>query len=142
MTTQANELLVQRDERPATTSRLGELLIGVGLIAILVVAILGRPGQGGAIAAAFFVVIIGLVVRFPTLLEDGTSTEAGVPAASSMRVALLLVVSIFGLLTVKVGWDVTGLEALRIDPSWAWVLGAALGGKAFQSFAEISGKGK
>jgi hypothetical protein len=30
----------------------------------------------------------------------------------------------------------------KADPSWAWVLGAALGGKAFQSFAEISGKGK
>jgi hypothetical protein len=58
-----------------------------------------------------------------------------------MRVAVLLVVSVFALLTLKAGWDAPGLDALKIDPTWAWILAAALGGKAFQSFAEATGRG-
>src|SRR5258708_1855857 len=61
----------------ATPTRLGEVLIAIGSIAILVEAIAMRGAQGGPIAAGFFMVIVGLVIRFPTLLEDGTVTESG-----------------------------------------------------------------
>lgn len=91
-------------------------------------------------AAALFLVIVGLVIRFPALLTDGTMTDAGVPAVSTMRISVLLIVSVFAILTVKAGWAAPTLEGLKIDPSWAWVLGAALGGKAVQSFAEWTGK--
>lgn len=89
-------------------------------------------------AAALFLVIVGLVIRFPALLTDGTVTDAGVPAVSTMRISVLLIVSVFAIL--KAGWAAPTLEGLKIDPSWAWVLGAALGGKAVQSFAEWTGK--
>ena len=127
-------------ESDPTSMRLGELLVGAGAVEILIFACLRRGGQGGAIAAGLFLVIVGLVIRFPTLLSDGGTTDSGAPSMSTMRVAVLLVVSVFAILTVKAGWAATGLDSLRIDPSWAWVLGAVLGGKAVQSFAEWTGK--
>jgi hypothetical protein len=134
----------QRDSAPAeaTPTRMADVLIGAGSIAILVVGVAGHASQGGAIAAGLFVVVVGLVIRYPTLLQDGSQTDSGTPAVSTMRVAVLLVVSIFAMLTIKAGWGTPGLDALKIDPSWAWILGAALGGKAAQSFAEAAPKGK
>ena len=51
--------------------------------------------------------------------------------------AFILAVSVFVLVTIKVGWGTPNLVELKIDTSWAWILAAALGGKAAQSFAEL-----
>jgi hypothetical protein len=128
------------DDAP-TTRRLGAVLAAGGSIALVVAAVLGRGATGAIVSASFFAVIVGLVLLFPTLLQDGTKTESGAPSVSSMRVATLMVVSTFALATLKAGWGASKLSELQLDPTWAWVLAAALGGKAFQSFAEANGKG-
>jgi hypothetical protein len=53
-----------------------------------------------------------------------------------MRVAVLKVISLFVVLTIKAGWAAKSLADLQLQQTWVWVLAAALGGKAFQSFAE------
>lgn len=106
---------------------------------MVAIAILARPYQGGAIAAGFFTVIVGLVLRFPTLLQDGSRAADNSGNVSTMRVAVLLIVSVFGLLTIKTGWNVPRLEDLKPDSTWIGVLGVAFGGKVFQSFAESQG---
>jgi hypothetical protein len=121
---------------PETPSRLGEFLIGAGSVGMFAMSLMSRSNHGGAIAAALFVVIVGLVIKFPTLLQDGSATDQGTAAVSAMRVSLLLVVSVFAILTVKAGWASVSLDSLKIDQSWAMVLGAALTGKVVQSFAE------
>lgn len=93
-----------------------------------------RATHGGIIASALFTVICGMIIRYPTLLQTKTGT-ADSESVSTMRAAVLLVVSVFAILTVKAGWGSFGLDALKIDQSWAWVLGAAFGGKALQSFS-------
>jgi hypothetical protein len=85
---------------------------------------------GGLAAAGMFFVILGTVFFFPTMLTD---TEG---QTSTMRVAVLLVVSLFVVLTLKTGWGATKLSELDIQQNWAWVLAAAFGGKALQSFSE------
>ena len=120
--------------------RLGGMLAAGAVIALVTATVLGRGASGAIVAACVFAVIVGLVLCYPTLLQDGTVTDAGAPAVSTMRAAVLLVVSVFALLTLKAGWSASAIAALKLDPSWAWVLAAALGGKAFQSFAEATGK--
>jgi hypothetical protein len=117
------------------------MLSAGGAIVLVVAAVLGKGTTGGVVSASFFLVIVGLVLLNPTLLQDGTTTESGVPAVSTMRVAILLVVSAFTLVTLKAGWAATRLADLKLDETWAWVLAAAFGGKAVQSFAETPGKG-
>jgi hypothetical protein len=125
-----------------TLRRFGGLLTGGGAVALVAASIFAKADAAGSIVSAcLFAVIVGLVLLNPTMLQDGTKTDAGEPAVSSMRVAILLVVSTFTLVTVKAGWAAAGVADLKLDPSWAWVLAAALGGKAAQSFAEISSKG-
>lgn len=114
--------------------RLGLFLIGLGALAlagaVLSPLLGGSTETGGVAAVGMFLVILGLVFYFPSLLNDDTG------ATSTMRVAVLMVVSLFVVLTLKAGWGADTLEKLKLQDSWVWVLAAALGGKAFQSFAE------
>lgn len=114
--------------------RLGALLVFVGLVGLIFAALDIVPADpGSAAAVSMFLVIMGLVFYFPTLLDgDGGQT-------STMRVAVLMIVSLFVVLTLKAGWGAESLEDLALSDSWIWVLGAALGGKAAQSFAENAG---
>jgi hypothetical protein len=115
---------------------IGTLMMGAGTLAMLAGAVLDRPSSGSIVGAAVFTVIMGLAVRFPTMLQDGTLTEGDRPAYSTMRVVLLLVAGAFVMLTVKVGWTTPSLDLLKVDTSWAMVLGVVLGGKVIQSVTE------
>ncbi len=115
---------------------IGTLMMALGVLAMLVGAVANRDWSGATVAAAVFTVVMGLAMRFPTLLQDGSVTEENRPAYSSMRVVMLLVAGTFVMLTVKVGWTTQSLEQLKIDQSWALVLGVVLGGKVFQGMAE------
>jgi len=121
---------------------IGSVMIAAGTLAMLGGVIAGAASQavkaatGSIVAAAIFAIIIGLAIRFPTMLQDGTMTEDLRPAYSCTRVVLLLVVSAFVVLTVKAGWSAEGLAALKIDPSWALILGVVLGGKVAQGLTE------
>ena len=119
-------------------SVVGALMIGAGSVAMLAAAIANRPASGSIVAAAIFTVILGLAIRFPTLLQDGTVTEDNRPAYSSTRVVVLLVVGAFVMLTVKVGWSTASLDLLKVDQSWALILGVVLGGKVVQGIAEAN----
>lgn len=120
----------------------GIILITIGVLGLAAAAGLrfidGYLVPGDLPAVAMFLFLIGLVFYFPDLLKEDT---AG--AGSSMRVAVLMVVSVFVLLTLKAGWAVSNLEELKIDQSWAWLIGVTLGAKTAQSFAEAwSRKGR
>jgi hypothetical protein len=124
-----------------TTRRLGEALLALGTTALVSAAFVARGSGGGVAAAALFTVIIGVAVRYPTLLQDGSTSPSGAPNVSSMRVAVLIIVSVFGVLTLKAGWSATSIEALKINDTWVYLLGVALGAKALQSIAEGVGPG-
>ncbi len=129
--------LLARDSLGDSVLRLiGTAMIGVGSLAMLAGAAADRSWSGAFVAAAIFIVIVGLAVRFPTMLQDGTVTEENRPSYSTMRVVVLLVVGAFVMLTVKAGWATTSLDALKVDQSWALVLGVVLGGKVVQGMAE------
>jgi hypothetical protein len=117
--------------------RLGPFLVALGTLALAWAGVesLIQPAfnAGGIAATGLFIVILGLVLLFPTLLSDDTGQT------STMRVCVLMVVSLFVVLTVKAGWGAPDLEHLKLQDSWVWVLAAAFGGKAFQSFAENGG---
>jgi hypothetical protein len=116
----------------------GNILLAIGTLGLLVGSLFrSEAASGGVVAAAIFTVLVGLCVRFPSLLQDGTLAADMTPNYSSMRVIVLMVVAVFAVLTIKVGWTTAGIDKLKIDESWAWVLAAALGGKVTQSvFAE------
>jgi hypothetical protein len=127
----------------AALSTLGRICVALGVGCLVLVAALvalGHPVDGALPACALVLVVHGMALCFPTLLQDGTTAPGGGANVSTMRVAVLVVVDVFALVTVKAGWSTASLADLKIDPSWAWVLGAALGGKAVQSFAENATK--
>ena len=118
----------------------GIILIAIGVVGLALAAGLrfidGFLVPGDLPAVAMIFLFIGLVFYFPDLLKDPSN------GGSSMRVAVLMVVSLFVILTLKAGWTVTNLEELKIDQSWAWLIGVTLGAKMGQSFAEAWSQNK
>jgi len=109
------------------------LMFSVAVLALA--AILPWSGHrvpGEAPACAMVMLMVGLTLVKPSLVLSKDDSQQ----VSAMRIAVLLVVGVFTLLTVKSGWSCTSLEQLKLDSSWAWVVIAALGGKAAQSFSE------
>ena len=136
----AAPLIAPESASEAVLRIIGRFMMAAGVMTMLVGAVANREWSGATVAAAAFTVVMGLAMRFPTLLQDGTMTEDKRPAYSSMRVVMLMVAGTFIMLTVKVGWTTQSLEQLKIDQSWALVLGVVLGGKVFQSMAEANAK--
>ncbi len=88
--------------------------------------------QAELVTIAYLFTMIGLLLLFPGLLATGTVTKDGTTEVSAMRFAVLMVVMLFVVITFKAGWSV-GLAELKIDSTWAWILGIAFGGKVAQS---------
>jgi len=138
----AAPLIAPETASEAALRIIGTIMMALGVLAMLVAAVANREWSGATVAASVFTVVMGLAMRFPTLLQDGTVTDENRPAYSSMRVVMLLVTGTFIMLTVKVGWTTQDLAQLKIDQSWALVLGVVMGGKVFQSMAEANAQKK
>lgn len=109
-------------------------LVSIGLIGFLVEVIAGPalhiPDNGGVPAAAILFVMVGMAFYFPDLLQgpDG--------GFSTMRMTVFMIILVFVVLSIKIGWQTSSFDEFRIDSTWVYILGLAFGGKVFQSFGE------
>lgn len=93
---------------------------------------------GGAAAAAGILIVIALILRFPTLIMDDAPSQGGEP--STMRILSLSIVLTFCLIMVRTAWNTGQLPPLENQGNWVWLVTAAIGGKALQKYAEIKDK--
>lgn len=127
------------------TQRFGFALIVLGALGLLVAAILAltlgcqpAPGQGpgmlrspGALpAVSLFLVLLGMTLYFPELLSDENK------GLSTMRVVIFMIISVFIIIAMKIGWEATGFSDWDITPTWVTLIGLAFGGKMIQSLSE------
>ena len=126
-------------EQPGNTSnqkKIGLVLIilsAAGLVTTAILSLFVVPVvtmDGSLPAISVFFLLLGMVFYFPDLLED---QNGGI---STMRVVVLMTVSVFVITTIKLSWTVASLLEFRIDKSWIYILGLAFGAKAVQRFAE------
>jgi hypothetical protein len=90
---------------------------------------------GSAAAVVFVLLLSALVLRFPRLIMDGNAAEGG--EASTMRIAVLAIITTFCALLLRTGWHDGALPSLENQGNWVWLLTAAFGGKALQKYAEV-----
>jgi hypothetical protein len=115
--------------------KFGLFLIVLGTLGFVVAVIMSFTSysgvdQGALPAASFLGILIGIAFAFPSLLQD---TKGGM---STMRITVFAVVLLFCVIYIKIGWTITKFEQLTIDQRWVYILGLALGSKAFQRFGE------
>ncbi len=118
---------------------IGIILIFLGIVFVGIASIYYNKeiGNMGSMAAfGFFQLMLGMTFFFPDLLKGGENQ------ISSMRVVIYMVVSVFVIITVKIGWGIKDLKNFDIPDSWVYILGIALGGKTIQSFSENLNKSK
>lgn len=118
------------------TTRLGRTLMTVGVVALVAAVIIGLVpsirdyDHGGLPAVGLFFILLGMALVFPDMLQDDTKS------ISTMRVVVFMIVSVFVIIAVKLGWQSANFDDFRIDRTWVYILGLALGSKVFQSFSE------
>ena len=113
---------------------IGAVMFAIGAIVFLVAGFM-QVQSGSVPAAAFLIILLSIGCYFPELFQDGSN------APSTLRICVLMVVSVFAVMTVKVGWVFTDFSQFFVHESWIYILGLAFGAKLTQSFAElISGK--
>ncbi len=115
--------------------KFGRTLIAIGAIGFLASAILSFTeysglDQGALPAASFFLILIGMVFHFPTLLQEAKGE------ISTMRVIVFAVVMVFSVVHLKIGWNAGTFKDFQIDNTWVYILGLAFGSKVFQKFNE------
>jgi predicted MFS family arabinose efflux permease len=117
--------------------------VGVTLIAVATLGLVSSeivhqiaptaPSDGQTPAISVFLMIMGIAFFFPSLLRDGGGTDSGV---STMRAIVLLLISVFALITLRNGW---ASAAFSLDQYWVWIVALAVGGKAGQTAVEQLG---
>ncbi|MEQ1588060.1 MAG: hypothetical protein ABL895_19420 [Cyclobacteriaceae bacterium] len=113
----------------------GRFLIVLGAIGFMTSAILGFTDysgldEGALPAASFFIILVGMVFHFPTLLQEAKGE------VSTMRVIVFAVVMVFAVVHLKIGWNAGTFKDFQIDNTWVYIIGLAFGSKVFQKFNE------
>jgi hypothetical protein len=117
----------------------GRALIMIGAVGFMTSAVLSFTDysgldEGALPAASFFLILIGMVFHFPTLLEEAKGE------ISTMRVIVFAVVMVFCVVHLKIGWNAGSFKDFEIDNTWIYIIGLAFGSKVFQKFSEEENK--
>jgi hypothetical protein len=115
--------------------KFGRALILMGALGFMTAAALSFTDysgldEGALPAASFFLILIGMVFHFPTLLQEAKGEM------STMRVIVFAVVMVFCIVHLKIGWTAGSFKDFEIDNTWVYILGLAFGSKVFQKFSE------
>lgn len=130
---------ISKEKEETITKLLGVFLILISIAGFITTAILSitnleKIANGTFPAISFLILIIGIAFLFPSLLEERKGE------LSTMRIIVLIVVLVFAVVYIKLGWIAGSFEEFFIDSSWIYILGLAFGSKAFQRFAENDDK--
>lgn len=120
------------------SQKFGALLVVLGLAGFATAVGLrfssdaNSPGE--LPAASLLFILIGMAFYFPQLLEDENK------GLSTMRLMTFMVVSLFSVVAMKIGWLAHTFEDWKVTETWVYILGLAFGSKLFQSFSENKAK--
>jgi hypothetical protein len=123
------------------SQKLGAILMCLGIIIFIIFCIMVFSGKevnsyNVPAAVAFLLVMLGISFLLPDMLKGGPNETI-----STMRVAVYMIVCVFIFLCIKYGWSVDSFAKMDVTSSWTYIVIAALGGKAVQSFGERSSIG-
>ena len=113
----------------------GVALITLGVIGFAIALLIPKNAEsidsGEVVAVSMLFIMLGLAFFLPQLLAVSNGQDY-----STMRVVVFIIVAVFVITAVKIGWNAETFDDFTIDRSWLYILGLAFGSKVFQSFAE------
>lgn len=133
--------MTARDNKYTVLQMVGIVVLCIGVmifIGICFASFLGRDisKENYVAAFAFFMIMLSMAFIFPNMLKGGKNDTT-----STMRVSVYMIISVFVFLCVKYGWGVNSFGEMQLDDNWTYIIIAALGGKAAQSFSENRSSG-
>lgn len=117
------------------------VLFVTGFVGLIYTVVWPTTNDGSVPAISTVLLLLGIALYLPDLLMENNGAQpqqdnGAQPPASTMRFAVLAVIIVFCLLTIKHGWNAPSLADLSLSESWSWILGVAFGGKALQRWGE------
>jgi predicted membrane channel-forming protein YqfA (hemolysin III family) len=115
--------------------KFGGTIIALGMLGFIAGTIISFTDfsgldEGALPATSFFLIIVGMAFTFPSMLEEAKGE------VSTMRIVVFVVVMVFAVVHLKIGWNAGTFKDFQIDQTWVYILGLAFGSKAFQKFSE------
>ena len=121
---------IAKFKRQTAPQIMGFILMWVGIACLLghLYWVTMTPNK---IAINFFVIMLGLSLAFPSLLE-------GKEGLSTMRVVVFMMTNVICMLLLKIGWagGIKSLDDIKLDQYWVGVIAFTFGAKATQPFFE------
>jgi hypothetical protein len=108
---------------------IGFVVILAGLLYLFIQQLL-KNLNSEVISIDFFTIMLGIIFAFPDLLEDGNK------GLSTMRIVVFMVINVFCLLALKLGWNAKSFREIGVDQYWLGIVAFAFGAKATQSYFE------
>jgi hypothetical protein len=85
---------------------------------------------GEFVALNFFIIMLGISLIFPSLLQDHNQ------GLSTMRFTVFMMTNIICLLLLKLGWNAPSLNSVGLDEYWMGMIAFIFGAKAAQTYFE------
>jgi len=85
---------------------------------------------GEFIALNFFIIMLGISLIFPSLLQDRNQ------GLSTMRFTVFMMTNVICLLLLKLGWNAPSLNSVGLDEYWMGMIAFIFGAKAAQTYFE------
>lgn len=85
---------------------------------------------GEFIALNFFIIMLGISLIFPSLLQDRNQ------GLSTMRITVFMMTNVICLLLLKLGWNAPNLKSIGLDEYWMGMIAFIFGAKAAQTYFE------
>ncbi|HEX8021280.1 hypothetical protein [Mucilaginibacter sp.] len=123
------KLIHRTDENISYLQIMGFIVIIAGIIYLFIRQLFSNLSSE-VIAIDFFTIMLGIIFAFPDLLKDANN------GLSTMRIVVFMVINVFCLLALKLGWEAKNFKDIGVDQYWTGIIAFVFGAKATQSFFE------
>ncbi len=123
------KLIHRTDDNISYLQIMGFVVIIGGIIYLFIRQLFFDLGSE-IIAIDFFTIMLGIIFAFPDLLKDANN------GLSTMRIVVFMVINVFCLLALKLGWGAKNFKEIGVDQYWTGIIAFVFGAKATQSFFE------
>lgn len=131
------KLISSNENKISIIQIIGFCLMGLGILFFLIALFLPAECSetyftANKMAISFFLIMLGISMSFPSLLEDKTK------GLSTMRIVVFMFTNVICILILKIGWnkEITSLDQIGLDEWWMGVIAFVFGAKAIQSYFE------
>lgn len=124
------KLIHHSSEKISFLQIIGFIVILATLLYLFILQLFNSTLKAEVVAIAFFIIMLGIIFVFPDMMKDANKE------LSTMRIVVFMIINVFCILSIKIGWDAKNFKDIGVDQYWMGIVAFTFGAKATQSYFE------